>query len=241
MGFWKRIFGADLLASEQPKVADGSSVLIPDDIRKAFLDEHGQPRNRHLNSWRRDDRSINELLGLLKGVLADGIVQPEEALSIAQWLKANCEPDPPWPVDVVWRRMAQIVEDGRIDPSECKDLADLFRSIVEPGPAAEGHNASIGLAFTQPLPRLTFEGRFYVFTGKFYFGPRSKCERAVEERGGYCQREPTRNTDVVVIGAMGSRDWLHTSFGLKIERAVAYAGKGLPIAIVSEEHWTKHL
>jgi len=44
-----------------------------------------------------------------------------------------------------------------------------------------------------------------------------------------------------VLGTFGSRDWVHTSFGRKIETAIRYRDKGAPIAIVSEDHWAASL
>lgn len=38
-----------------------------------------------------------------------------------------------------------------------------------------------------------------------------------------------------------SRDGAHTTFGRKIEKAVSYREKGVPIAIVSEDHWAASL
>jgi hypothetical protein len=59
-----------------------------------------------------------------------------------------------------------------------------------------------------------------VFTGKFAFGPRRVCEAAVEALGGRAGSSVTRVTNYLVIGTFGSRDWIHTSHGRKIEQAV---------------------
>jgi hypothetical protein len=43
------------------------------------LDPHGQPLSGDLNRARRTERDLSEMLGLAKGMLADGIVNDEEA------------------------------------------------------------------------------------------------------------------------------------------------------------------
>jgi hypothetical protein len=43
-------------------------------------------------------------------------------------------------------------------------------------------------------------------------------------------------TNFLVIGRFSSRDWLETTYGGKIKKANDYATKGVPIAIVTEEH-----
>jgi hypothetical protein len=40
-------------------------------------------------------------------------------------------------------------------------------------------------------------------------------------------------------GTFGSRDWVHTSFGRKIQKAVDYRTSGSRLAIVGEDHWAR--
>jgi hypothetical protein len=44
-----------------------------------------------------------------------------------------------------------------------------------------------------------------------------------------------------VIGVFASRDWYHTNYGRKIERAVELRAEGHPITNLSEEHWRSFL
>ena len=76
-----------------------------------------------------------------------------------------------------------------------------------------------------------------MFTGKFAFGPRKECERQVHSLGGRCEESVTQQTNYLIVGTFGSRDWVHTSFGRKIEKAVAYRRSGMGLAIISEDHW----
>jgi len=92
-----------------------------------------------------------------------------------------------------------------------------------------------------PEPVITFPDRTFVLTGQFVWGARSRCEAAIIERGGLVAPSITRRTHYVVIGIHASRDWIHSAHGRKIEKAVEYRRTGIPLAIVSEEHWTKHL
>ena len=84
-------------------------------------------------------------------------------------------------------------------------------------------------------------GRIFVFTGQMAFGPRQDCQRHVELFGGLCEASVTRRTNYLVIGTFASRDWAHTSFGRKIEKAVGLRDRGQPLAIVAEHHWAAQL
>jgi hypothetical protein len=53
------------------------------------IDCHGQPYNVRFNRARRAERDLSELLGLAKGVLADGVVNEPEAEFIRQWVETH--------------------------------------------------------------------------------------------------------------------------------------------------------
>ena len=85
------------------------------------------------------------------------------------------------------------------------------------------------------------DGQVYVFTGKFAWGTRRDCEREVVTRGGACDSNVTKRTGYLVIGTFGSRDWVHTAFGRKIDKAVSYRQSGASVRIVAEGHWANAL
>ena len=61
----------------------------------------------------------------------------------------------------------------------------------------------------------------------------------IESRHSPVGRAVTKQSQVLVIGAIGSSDWIHSSHGRKIEKAVKYRSAGIPLSIVSEEHWQR--
>lgn len=202
------------------------------------VDEDGQPSQLGFNSHRRLERDISELLGLAKGILADGVVSDAEAVLLSEWLTAHPEPVAHWPCDRIAARLNSILADGSIDADERTDLTELLHQLVG-GDAGilDSEIASTSLPFTAPPPHVIFAGRDYVLTGKFASGPRVHCERLVVERGGRCGSTVTRRTDYLVVGTFGSRDWVHSAYGRKIEKAVEYRAGGVPLAIISERHW----
>ncbi len=206
------------------------------------LDPHGQPLNLRFNRARRAERDVSEMLGLVKGVLADGVVTEPEAVLFGDWLAQHPDAVEQWPVNVLKARLDRIFADGKVDERERRDLAQLLESIVggEAGIVA-GEDAATELPLDHPPPEITWPDSVFVFTGKFAFGPRAKCERHVVELGGLCERGVTRRTDYLVIGTFASRDWVQTSFGRKIEKAVRYRDKGVPVAIVAEDRWADAL
>ena len=51
----------------------------------------------------------------------------------------------------------------------------------------------------------------------------------------------TQNIHYLIIGSIGSDDWIHSSFGRKIEKALQFKKQGKNIIIISEDHWTKYI
>ncbi len=187
------------------------------------------------------DRAIQELLGLVKGIVTDGRVSDVEAEGLGRWLAAHPEAALAWPGDVLHARLARIFADGRLDDTERAELTELLRDAVgatEEEPAGDG---VIRLPLTQPPPTVLFDGRRYVFTGTFFYGTRAHCEAAVIERGGRVGQHVTRSTDYLVIGTMPTAAWQFSTHGRKIERAVALIDQGYPIAVIAEEHWVSAL
>lgn len=204
------------------------------------VDADGQPLNTRFNRARRADRDIAELLGLAKGLLADGVVTEHEAEVLARWISVHSDAAEQWPINVLAARVGRIIHDGRVDDDERAELAEILSEIVGgAGGVVVGEDVATSLPLDSPPPTLVWAGAVIVFTGKFAFGSRAECQRHVALLGASCEGNVTRRTTHLVIGTFGSRDWVQTSFGRKIEKAVeSRATTGRPI-IIAEDHWAE--
>jgi hypothetical protein len=144
------------------------------------LDADGQPRNLAFNRARRTERDICELLGLAKGLLADGVVTDNEAALLRDWVDRHPDAYDVWPISALYQRLNRAFADGVIDEAERLDLAELLESLVggEAGVIA-GADAATELPIDRPAPTIIWRASVFVFTGKFAFGPRKDCERQV--------------------------------------------------------------
>lgn len=223
---------------------------VGDVAQSLALDGDGQPQNRAYNQRRRADRAVNEMLGLVRGVIADGRVSDEEIEAVRNWLAQNAEAAHVWPISVLAERIARIFRDGVVDERERAELLQLLQQTTGAGPGVPDPGRSdLGvpnpavrpsrLPLCTPAPDLTFAGKVYVFTGAFVYGTRHGCEEAVVSRGAHVRSSITKQTHVLVIGTIGNSDWAHSSHGRKIEKAVEYRSAGIPLTIVSEEHWQR--
>lgn len=186
-------------------------------------------------------RQIDELIGLARGIACDGVVRQSEAEFLQKWLAANASISDQPVVRTLYQRVNEVLADGVLDSEEAADLLHTLNCFsdrdFELGEVLK--STSLPLCDPPPTP-LLFKGQSYCFTGTFNYGSRSLCEGAVAERGGKAG-SLTQKTNVLVIGLYATESWKHSSFGNKILKAVEMRDEGIPIAIVSEEHWVRYL
>ena len=185
-------------------------------------------------------RQIDELIGIARGVAADGTLNQAEIEFLQKWLAANASISDQPLVRTLYQRVNEILSDGVVDTDECADLLGTLNSFSSRDFELGEVLKSTTLPFCDPAPTLTFVGRRYCFTGTFNCGQRKYCEQAVAERGGTCA-SLTQKTNILVVGLYATESWKHSTFGNKIVQACEWRDEGKPISIVSEQHWTAHL
>ena len=182
------------------------------------------------------------MVGLVRGVIADGVVSSDEAERLAEWTRAHPEVVTRWPANILSRRLERIFLDGRVDRRERKHLSALLSQLAEnPAGYGGGFPLATDLPLTTPEPDVVFEGHAFLFAGEMAYGSVHACEREITELGGTCERIVNRRTNYVVIGSIGASDWCQSSFGEVLDEVVQYRARGVPIAVISEEHWTAAL
>lgn len=183
-----------------------------------------------------NDRQINELIGLAHGLIADGDVNLPEAEYLQKWLVANREASENPVTANLLCRVNAMLSDGVLDPEESKELHETLRKF-------SGGNFELGelqksceLPLDTPAPEINCVGNSFCFTGTFAFGTRKDCEAAVTRLGG--RFGPlSQKTNFLVVGVYATESWKHSSYGLKIEKAVNMKHEGIPICIIGETHW----
>lgn len=191
----------------------------------------------------RRDRSVDELLGMCRGILADGEVNQSEAIFLLDWLDRHREFQDTFPFNALYPRVRDALEDGVLDLDEQRDLLGALSSTVggEVATSMGSNSLSTELPFDNPCPTILYAASVFVVTGVFTYGKRRAVCYAIESRGGAIRSAVSASTDYVVVGEIGSRDWLHSSYGRKIQQAVDLRQEGARISIVPERHWAASL
>jgi hypothetical protein len=183
---------------------------------------------------------LDELVGVARGLVADGVINQDEVEFLENWLIANRDMSDLPAVNTLYRRVREIMADGIADDAEREELLETLHR--RSGGDLKQLEALRGnaLPLCSPAPALAFPATTYCFTGIFNYGRRRLCEEAVIERGALASGLNSK-TNVLVIGMYTTDIWQDSTIGSTISNAVEYRRKGVPISIVSEVHWRAHL
>lgn len=188
------------------------------------------------NRARIDDRQVNELLGLAKGMIADGLINQSEAEFLRNWLVANKETSSNPVVRTLLKRVNEMLFDNSFQKEEADELLGSLRAFssgdIEIGELIK----SSTLPLDNPVPEVLVSGQRFAFTGTFAFGSRRDCEAVVRDLGGIPDRL-SQSTNYLVVGIYATDSWAHSAFGRKIEQAVEWRDCGIPISVIGETHW----
>ena len=184
------------------------------------------------------ERQIDTLIGISKGLVADGVVNQAEAEFLATWLiQAKSATSHPI-ISNLLTRVGSMLEDNVLDEEESTELMSTLRSITGDESVMGELSKPGNLPLCTPPPAIEFPGRSFLFTGTFVYGTRRECQATIDELGGTNASGVTKSLNYLVIGSYVTDSWAHETFGRKIEKAMAYRDSGVPLRIVSEAHWT---
>ncbi len=189
-----------------------------------------------------------ELLGLVQGILADGAIVEAEATFLRQWIDRN-NYHQTWPGDILHCRLTAALADDHLDPEEQRELLGLLVEYMQNREAYEAGSAPVFLGeipskkrsnrspFDSPTPTIEHLGRSFVLTGDFACGRRSEVASRIEQLGGRVASSVSKNVHFLIVGTMGSDQWINEKYGTKIEAAVRLRNDGVGICIVREQDW----
>lgn len=184
------------------------------------------------------DRQVDTLIGLSKGITADGKVDQAEAEFLQTWLIQNSHSENPIIINLL-EKVGAMLEDGILDAEESTELLAVLDSISGEMSEIGEISKTSALPICNPPAEVVFPENIFLFTGTCAFGTRKQCQEVIENLGGINSKGVTKSLNFLILGTYVTDSWAHESFGRKIEKAMAYRDSGLPISIISEEHWLK--
>lgn len=186
------------------------------------------------------DRQVDELIGIAGALTADGKINKEEFEFLRNWLIKNRELTDNVIISNLSYQIERYLEDGNFDQDESIELFETLSNFSgnksEIGELQKSSNSFLDI----PEQEVIFYNNQFCFTGTFSFGSRNQCEAVTKENGGLIG-SLNRKLNYLVVGTYATSDWMHSTFGRKIEKAFDLRRHGIPIKIVSERNWSKNL
>jgi hypothetical protein len=193
---------------------------------------------------------LQNLNGILHGIMADGDLLDSEIYSLANWLEANQHLSTFFPYDKILNVVGEILEDSKIDETERLFLKNYFKEFII------FNDSDIQLHIDLETKDVINKHTYYhkvakvdIIENQFCFtGTSSKnlsqheIKEIILERGGKYVNSVSSKTKYLVVGDMGNPSWAFATFGRKIQEANNLnSNKGLNILIIHEDDFWKEI
>lgn len=191
--------------------------------------------------------SIQNLHGILHGIMANNAVTDDELRGLHRWLQTQIILKGTYPFDEIYSLLSSILADGVVTDDERNILKAFFSEFVDTHDSynlnekelieLREHYSVSGICAKDP--DIVFDGNTFCFTGASSRAKRSDIEALICDHGGSCSESVTKKTRYLIVGAEGNPCWAFSCYGRKIEKAVELRKNGQPIIIVNEyDFWS---
>jgi len=189
--------------------------------------------------WEAITGNMQELHGLLHGIVADSQINQAELSKLKRWIDSHQELRGAWPYSEIESLILQVYADGKIDEKEHAGLLSFFgefalrgdKRVVEP--LVVGVEMSVG-GICAVCPDVALPKNKYCFTGKSRRASRSDLHKIVSAHGGECSDRVVQTLNYLVVCSEGSRIWAYECYGRKVEDAVGLRKQGYSVQIIHE-------
>ncbi len=129
------------------------------------MDLHNEfESSKFFHRARIDRRAADALVGLAAGITADGIVNARQAVFLKQWLESNLAHLNDPVINLLYSRLACMLQDSALDKDESLELFNILRGfsgvdIERPKVGGAVAAAPTDLPFNLPAPNLVWDGR----------------------------------------------------------------------------------
>ncbi len=185
---------------------------------------------------------IQQLEGMLHGIISDGVISDDEIAALNDWLSENDHLSGVYPFDEVYSLLLAAKDDGMVSNDERNMLKAFFATFVDTRVSFNIHENEIAELQKQysiggicaVCPELIIEGKTFCFTGVSKKATRNEIAEIICNHGGQYNDRVTAKTDYLIVGADGNPCWAFSCYGRKVEKAVDLRKEGHHITIVHE-------
>lgn len=224
----------ELITTNNPEMDDVDNLLEMCDY---FLE--------NINKLQAITIEIEEFLGIVEGIVADGTINVMEVEFLRDWISKHTPIIDQFPFNVTLSLINKILVDGKLENSEIAELVAFFMQIV-PIFNKEVHirlkniarRATTNIIFSDH-ETVRIPGKYFCFTGESPVFMRSELRKFVERFGGTFTNSISKKMDYLVLCSNGSINWAYEKFGRKLESTMNLMLIKPGIRIIREESFLK--
>lgn len=185
--------------------------------------------------------AIEQLLGIVGGMVADNDLHDLEIEFLKVWLAENSEVARAWPGAAIGRAIDTVLADGHVSEEERAYLMSTLKQMASVDVAAADADSAEAIALPlDDTTEITLRDALVCLTGEFLHGTRAACERLLEHAGAWPTATVSTNVQYLVVGSKLSPKGLLAG-EQTVRDALALQQSGHGIAIVSERRWLECL
>lgn len=185
---------------------------------------------------------IQNLHGLLHGLLSDNRLNRVELSNLQQWLFDTSHLSGTYPYAELDTILPGILKDGQISPEESNMLKAFFSEFAAPlapttinqAELAEIRNSTKLTGVCATAPEITFSGKIFCLTGKPTKGQKEDLKKQILALNAEYSESVSSKVDYLIVGGNGNPCWAYSCYGRKVEQAMNLRKSGKPILIVHE-------
>jgi hypothetical protein len=182
---------------------------------------------------------LQQLHGLLGGVVADGMISEDELRGVQSWMEDNEQLRKRWPYDEIESLIISVLADGSIDEDEHEALISFFAQFAE---VLDDKTLSNPYILTDSTlkgvcansPEIAFQGSRFCLTGASSRYTRGVFAEKIKALGGEVVGSVSGRLNYLIIGGDGNPCWSYACYGRKVEKAIELRKAGAEIVIVHE-------
>lgn len=193
--------------------------------------------------------SIQQLQGILHGMLADNVISESEIIQLSKWMEDREFLKGTYPFDEIDSLLVSVKEDGIITDDEKNMLMAFFSNFIDTRISYNINKEEMDVlqqkysvgGICAVCPEISFVGKTFSFTGTSTQAKRSEIAELVVQKGGIFNNNVTLKTDYLIVGCEGNPCWAFSCYGRKVEKAVQLRKAGSKIFIIHENDFWDEL
>lgn len=189
--------------------------------------------------------SIQELHGIIHGMLADGFLNIDELFKLQEWVDLNQELQGYFPYDDIYRLVKKSISDKAISSPEYSQLISFFLEFTEiinkRASKSLNHLVSDRKEIFDKNISIIFQNSVFCFTGTSAVAKRDYIQQVIESKGGTFSEHLTKKVNYLVLGGKGSNHYKYESYGSKIEAIINNSRSSKKTYIIHEKDFWEQL